>query len=122
MPLWAVNLAGLAAIGFIVWWFWLARPRATRAAGAAPVEILVADGVYTPARIEVAAGAPARLRFRRRDPSPCAEKVLFDALGVSADLPVGESVEVVLRDLKPGEYGFACQMQMYRGVLVVRAA
>jgi len=53
-------------------------------------------------------------------PSPCAEKVLFDAFGVSAELPLGKPVMVTVTLDKPGEYEFTCQMRMYRGTLVVR--
>jgi plastocyanin domain-containing protein len=117
---WSVNLAGAILIGLIVWWFWLSRSRATRSAGTGPIEVLVADGVYTPPRIELPAGQSIRLRFLRRDPSPCAEKVVFADLGVSADLPVGEPVEIALGTPPPGEHEFTCQMQMYRGTLVVQ--
>lgn len=115
-----INLGGLVVIGLIVWWFWGSRPKALRAAGAAPIEVIVDNGVYTPARIEVEAGKPATLRFLRTDPSPCAEKVLFDDLGVSAELPLGKPVTVTLAPAKPGEYQFTCQMRMYRGRLVAR--
>ncbi len=120
MTAWAVDISGLILIGLIVWWFWLYRPQAQHAIGSQPVEILVSDGVYTPARIEVSAGKPVTLRFLRKDPSPCAEKALFDSLGVSVDLPVGKPIDVVVTPLKPGEYEFTCQMHMYRGMLVVR--
>ena len=79
-----VNLGALGLIALIIWWFWMSRPQARRAQGAQPIEILVDNGVYTPARIEVPVGRPVTLRFVRKDPSPCAEKVLFDELGVSA--------------------------------------
>jgi len=115
-----INLAGLILIGLIVWWFWLYRQKAARATGSQPIEIVVADGVYTPARIEVPAGQPVTLRFLRQDPSPCAEKALFDSLGVSADLPVGKPVEVTVTPPQPGEYEFTCQMRMYRGALVAK--
>ncbi len=120
MTEWVINLTGLALIGLIVWWFWLYRPPAQRAAGTQPIEITVADGVYTPARIEVQPGKPVRLRFLRQDPSPCAEKVLFDSLGVSVDLPVGKSLDVIVTPPQPGEYEFTCQMRMYRGTLIAR--
>ncbi len=120
MTTWIVNIAGLVLIGLIVGWFWLYRPKAQRAAGAQPIEILVADGVYTPSRIEVAAGKPVTLRFLRRDPSPCAEKALFDGLGVSVDLPVGKPRDVAVTPPQPGEYEFTCQMRMYRGKLIAR--
>lgn len=120
MSLWLANLAGLAVIGLIVRWFWGSRPKAQRATGAAPVEVIVDNGVYTPARIEVEAGKPVTLRFLRKDPSPCAEKVLFDEIGLSADLPLNKPVTVTVTPAKPGEVAFTCQMRMYRGTLVAR--
>jgi plastocyanin domain-containing protein len=120
MSAWLINIGGLVAIGFVVWWFWLARPAALRAAGEGAIEVLVADGVYTPARIEVEAGRAVRLRFLRRDPSPCAEQVIFDGLEVAAELPVGSPRELSLTPPKPGEYPFHCQMNMYRGRLIAR--
>lgn len=117
---WIVNLAGLVVIGLIVWWFGLSRPKAQRAASAGPLEVLVDNGVYTPASIEVTAGKPVTLRFLRKDPSPCAEKVLFDELGVNADLPLNKPVVVTVTPMKPGEYEFTCQMRMYRGRLIAR--
>ncbi len=115
-----INLAGVAVMAAIVWWFWLSRPRAQRASGAGAIEIVVDGGVYTPARIEVPAGKPVTLRFLRKDASPCAEKALFDDLGVSADLPLGKPLDVTVTPLNPGEYEFTCQMRMYRGTLVAR--
>lgn len=114
------NLAGFILIALIVWWFWLSRPKAQHFSGAAPIEIIVANGVYTPARIEVPAGQPVTLRFIRKDPSPCAEKALFDDLGISADLTVGKPLDVTVTPPRPGEYEFTCQMRMYRGMLVAR--
>lgn len=115
----AVNAAGFTLIGFIVWWFWLSRPVPQRA-DAAPITVVVEDGVYSPARIEIAQGRPVVLRFLRKDPSPCAAKVIFSELGVSADLPVGKEHEVYLEPPPPGEYEFTCEMHMYRGSLLVK--
>ena len=112
-----VDVAGLAIIGFIVWWFWLSRPAARRV-GDTPITI--EDGVYSPAHIEVGRDRPIVLRFLRKDPSPCAAKVIFTELGVSADLPVGEEREVRLGPQQAGDYEFVCEMHMYRGVLSVK--
>ena len=114
-----VDAAGLAIIGLIVWWFWLSRPAARRA-DIAPITVVVEDGVYTPARIEAAQAQPVTLRFFRKDPSPCAAKVIFSDLGISADLPIGEEQELHLEPLPPGEYEFTCEMHMYRGSLLVK--
>ena len=113
-----VNVAGLVVIGAIVGWFWLSRPVARRLDDA-PITIVVEDGVYSPAHIQVSRDRPIVLSFLRKDPGPCAAKVIFSALGVSADLPVGEEREVRLGLQQPGEYEFACEMHMYRGTLSV---
>ena len=119
---WLTNLAALGVIGLIVWWFWLSRPKARRATDAGPIEIVVENGVYTPARIEVPAGKPVTLRFLRKDPSACAEKVFFGDLGLSRDLPLDKPQELTFTPKNPGEFEFTCAMGMYRGRLVVRAA
>ncbi len=115
-----VNAGGLIVIALIVWWFWLSSPRKVRQASRTPVDIVVADGVYTPAVIEARAGDTVTLRFLCKDSGPCAAKVIFSDLGVSADLAVGAPREVVITPGAPGDYEFTCQMGMYRGRLVVR--
>ncbi|MDH5369777.1 MAG: cupredoxin domain-containing protein, partial [Gammaproteobacteria bacterium] len=82
-----VNLIGLCVIVLIVWWFWIKKPQ-TLKASSNEIDIIVDNGVYNPARIEVKLGEPLKLTFLRKDPSPCAEKVIFDELGLSLDLPV----------------------------------
>jgi plastocyanin domain-containing protein len=115
-----VNLTGITVIGLIVWWFWASNPKDRETVNNGVVEIMVKDGVYTPATIEAQAGKPIVLRFIRRDPGPCAEKVIFADLGLSADLPVEEPQEIIVTTDKPGEYDFTCQMGMYRGVLIIK--
>ena len=116
-----INLLGLAAVALTVWWFWLA-PKANKqpVTGAdEKLEILVKDGVYEPDRIRVPAGKETVLHFRREDASPCAEWVLFPDLEVSAQMAVEQITEVIIPPADAGEYSFHCQMQMYRGTLVV---
>ncbi|MDH5660545.1 MAG: cupredoxin domain-containing protein [Gammaproteobacteria bacterium] len=115
-----VNLIGLCVIVFIVWWFWIKKPQ-TLKASSNEIDIIVDNGVYNPARIEVKLGEPLKLTFLRKDPSPCAEKVIFDELGLSLDLPVDKKVSVSLKPEKAGEYSFTCQMKMYVGALIVSA-
>lgn len=114
-----VTLGGIAAIALIVWWFWLSSPKAEHLSTQQPIDILVKDGVYQPAALEVPAGSSLTLRFTRHDATPCAEKVVFGELGIGADLPLGKPQTVNLPALKPGSYEFTCQMGMYRGRLIV---
>ena len=81
--------------------------------------MLVDKGVYEPGHIRVKQGSPLTLRFMRKDPSPCAEKVIFSELDIAADLPVNQPVEITVPTDKAGSYEFTCQMQMYRGKLTV---
>lgn len=113
-----INILAVFLIALIVWWFWIAKPRASHA-GEQPIEILVENGVYAPARIEVDAGKTVTLKFIRNDASPCAEKVVFEKPDLVVDLPLNKPVEVKIRIDETGEYPFTCQMKMYRGSLVV---
>lgn len=113
-----VNVAGLIVIALIVWWFWLYRPKVAPDISGDTV-IRVANGIYDPARLSIPSGKPATLKFLREDESPCSATVVFADLDISKDLPVGEISEVTLPALSSGEYTFTCQMQMYRGELIV---
>ena len=117
-----VDVGGLAAIAFIVWFFWLVKKQGVKASlassGYQEAMILVKGG-YTPDVIVVERGKPVRLNFVRSESASCSEMVLFPDFKKSAQLPEGETVAVELMPDKPGEYGFQCQMGMFRGKLIV---
>lgn len=114
-----VNLIGISLIGLIVWWFWIKKPESLKVSSN-KIEVVVENGVYSPSRIEVKLGQVVKLSFLRKDPSPCAEKVVFDELGLSFDLPMNKPVLVNFQPEQAGEYAFTCQMKMYVGSLIVR--
>jgi plastocyanin domain-containing protein len=118
MEMLIVNLAGLALIGLIVWWFWLYKAQEVAVDDAAMV-IVVENGTYQPARILLPANQATQLHFLRKDASPCSEMLIFPDLDISESLPVNKSRAIALPPLAKGEYPFHCQMQMYRGVLKV---
>jgi len=116
-----VNIAGLALIGFIIWWFWLYRPsNAVLAAPGQIVEVSVRDGVYDPSLIDATVGKGISLKFIREDETACASQVLFPELGIQKELPLGKPVVIRIVPEQAGEYGFQCQMGMYRGILRVK--
>ncbi len=117
--MWIINLSGLALIGFIVWWFWLYKPKEVALSDDA-LRVVVENGVYAPARIALPANKAVSVTFLRKDASPCAGMVVFSELEISEELPVNKPKAIQLPALAPGEYAFTCQMQMYRGELVVK--
>lgn len=113
-----VNLAGLILIALIVWWFWLYRPPQTMLEENGLL-IRVENGTYQPSHIKVPANQAFSLQFLRTDASPCAEMLLIPDLQLSETLPLNKTTQILLPELAPGRYDFHCQMQMYRGQLIV---
>jgi plastocyanin domain-containing protein len=124
-PLWvkaAVTSAGLALIGLEIWWFVLSKPKSQKAEahdGIQEVNITV-DGGYEPSRVVVNALQPVRLNFLRRDPSSCLEQVVFPDFHIARELDLNQVTTVEFTPEKPGQYTFACGMNMFRGVLEVK--
>jgi len=115
-----INLFGLALIGFVVWWFWLYKTNDSVVPSEhGKITVLVENGVYKPAKVKIAANTPTEIVFIRKDPSPCASTVIFGDLEISTELPQNKPKSLLLPALSVGEYGFTCQMKMYRGAIIV---
>lgn len=117
-----VIAAGLAAIGWINWYFFFAERRTAVAVGAADGSQEVTIGVrggYDPAMVQLRAGAPVRLVFDRQETSGCSEEVVIPAFGIRKYLPAFEKTVVELTPMAPGTYEFTCGMSMLRGTLTV---
>lgn len=84
------------------------------------IEVIV-DGGYKPGRITVTEGGRVRLKFVRREHSPCTREVVFAGLDIRRELPTDQPVVIELPALAPGEYEFKCGMNMIKGVLEVVA-
>ncbi|HEX2223659.1 MAG TPA: cupredoxin domain-containing protein [Thermoanaerobaculia bacterium] len=121
---WLVVAAGLAAIVWVNWYFFLARrPAATAAAGFGGVqEVTIAvQGGYDPALVRVRQGSPVRLVFDRRETSGCSEEVVFPDFGIRKFLPAFQKTVVELKPEQAGTYEFTCGMSMLRGRLIVES-
>jgi plastocyanin domain-containing protein len=86
-----INIAGLALIALIVWWFWLYKPKEAEL-GENDLVITVENGTYS----------------------------LIPELQISDTLPLNKLKTIQLPALAAGEYAFHCQMQMYRGQITVK--
>lgn len=119
-----VVVLGLAAIGWVNWYFFLAERR--KAAVSAKMgqtglqqAVIRVEGGYSPSRVRIRAGQPARLVFDRREESSCSEEVVIPDLGVRRFLPAHQRTGVDLPPARAGTYEFTCGMGMLRGSLVV---
>lgn len=84
------------------------------------IEVTVDKNGYTPSVVEVAKAGKVKLLFKRTSAVGCGERVVFPALGIEKDLPVGTVVAIEV-EAKAGErIAFTCGMGMYKGALVVR--
>lgn len=120
----AVVAGGIAAIGWVNWYFFLAEGRKAAAVanvGATGVQqaVIRVEGGYSPSRVRLRAGEPARLVFDRREDSSCSEEVVIPDLAIRRFLPAHQRTTVELPPQRPGTYEFACGMGMLRGSLVV---
>lgn len=91
---------------------------ATSAVPVREIEVQVHDGAYHPARVEVKAGVPVRLRFLKTDWDGCTRDVVLWT-GERHTLPTGQPVVIEVGPLKAGTYEFVCGMQMVKGSIVV---
>ena len=82
--------------------------------------VLVSGKGFAPARIVTLANKPIRLVFQRLDAQNCAGRVVFPALGIDRELPVGKSLLIEIAPQAANELTYSCGMEMYRGSLVVR--
>ncbi|MGB3238928.1 MAG: cupredoxin domain-containing protein [Geitlerinemataceae cyanobacterium] len=117
-----VTLGGLALIGLELWWFLGSHTPAQAAKtqeGVQEIEITV-DGGYSPDRITVNSNQPVRLKFLRKDPSSCLEKVLLPDFHKAVNLELDRQTVVEFTPKNPGIYPFHCGMNMFRGTIEVR--
>jgi plastocyanin domain-containing protein len=118
-----VMVGGIAAIGFVVWYFFGPRRIASAAvnsSGAQEINVTVKGG-YSPDVIVVRKGTPVRLNFYRDETDSCSEKVIFGDFGIARDLPPFKTTAIELTPEKEGEFTFTCGMNMLRGRLIVEA-
>jgi plastocyanin domain-containing protein len=119
-----VTVLGVAAIGWVLWYFLWSRGPASAARQARGVQeiAVTVKGGYLPDTILVQAGQPVRLRFYRDETADCSERVVFEQFGIDRQLPAFETTDIEFTPTEPGEFPFRCGMSMLKGLLVVEPA
>lgn len=118
-----VTLAGLAAIAWVNWYFFVAGSGsavALAASGTGPQRVQVeVKGGYSPSVIRVEAGRPVQLELHRTETNSCSEEIVLGDFGIRRYLPAHETTVVEFTPDRPGRYEFTCGMSMLRGKIVV---
>jgi plastocyanin domain-containing protein len=119
---WAVLLAGIAAIAWVNWWFFLASrgpvAEASGGTGGTPEVLIAVRGGYRPAVVKVAAGQRVRLVFDRQEDDSCSEELVIPDFGIRRFLPAHERTVVELTPPGPGTHEFTCGMGMLHGRVI----
>ena len=111
-----VILAAVVLTGLLGWYFF--GPKKSRQAdledGVQVVRVGVKGG-YSPDLIEVQPGVPVRLVFDRQESGECSSRVVFPDFKINQTLPANAQTAVQFLPEVPGEYTFACGMNMLHG-------
>ena len=118
-----VIIGAAVVIGCIVWWFFgkhkVTEREASMSNDTQEVTVTVSGG-YTPNTVVLQRGVPAQIIFDRKDPSGCFSHVMFPDFGVNEELPIGKQHSIDIDTSKPGEYQYACGMNMFHGKVVIK--
>ena len=118
-----VVAGAIALTALVLWYFFGPKKAAAATVGSGVQEIMVmVKGGYSPDVIAVQAGIPVRLNFYRDETASCSEQVVFPDFGIARDLPAYKTTPIEFTPDKPGEYTFACGMNMMRGKVIVESA
>ena len=118
----AVVVGGIAVIAALAWYFFAPRTAVgAQLEGGRQVVDIVVRGGYSPNLVRVEAGKPVRLRFDRQENSDCSARVVFPDLRRSASLAAFGTTTLDLDITEPGEYAWACGMNMLHGTLIAEA-
>jgi len=117
----AVVIGGVAAIAFVLWYFFGEREATAASVGASGVQEIkvTVKGGYSPDVIVVKENVPVRLDFYRDETASCSEQIIFGDFGIARDLPAFKTTPIEFTPDKAGEFTFTCGMNMLRGKLIV---
>jgi plastocyanin domain-containing protein len=117
MPLRMLSAVFLAAAGLA------ASPASAAAPDAKDVQVIavtVTSKGFEPSSVTVKKGTPVKLVVTRKTERTCATEIVMKDFGVNQPLPLEKPVTVVVNPKGPGQYRFACGMNMIAGTLTVQ--
>jgi Cu+-exporting ATPase len=119
----SVAIVAAAIVTWLILRFFFARQRGTAGTmrDGTQTAVITVKGGYSPALVTMKSGTPITLTFDRQETGECTSHVVFSDLALDAALPGNQRTEVAIPALAPGDYPFACGMNMVHGMLRVEA-
>ena len=116
-----VVVGAVVLIAAVLWYFFGPKEATAAAVGESGVQEIkvTVKGGYSPDVIVVRQGMPVRLDFYRDETASCSEEIVFGGFGIARQLPAYQTTPIEFTPEEPGEFTFACGMNMMRGKLVV---
>jgi len=84
------------------------------------VQVTVTSKGFEPSAVTVTSGTPVKLVVTRKTERTCATEIVMKDFGVNQALPLDRPVTVLINPKGPGQYRYACGMEMIAGVLKVQ--
>lgn len=87
------------------------------------IEVSITKRGFDPDSINVPANKPVTLVFTRKTDETCTKSVVLkldDGKQIERELPLDKPVEIAMTFPKAGKLGYACGMDMAKGVIVVQ--
>jgi cobalt-zinc-cadmium efflux system membrane fusion protein len=94
-------------------------PAAASPAPEQTARIMVGKDGFSPAKLTLKSGTPAKLTFVRTTNETCATEVAFASLKIKRALPLNQPVVIEFTPAKGKDIEFACGMAMFKGAIVV---
>jgi hypothetical protein len=88
--------------------------------GVQQTKVIADDKGFTPSRVEVQKGKPARLVFVRTTEDTCAKEVVFPDLKMEKELPLRTAVNIDIPTGDARTLTFQCGMAMYKSAVVIQ--
>lgn len=79
--------------------------------------VTVEEDGYHPSTLDVPAGVPLTLTFKRTTSDTCGAELVFPTLNIRKELPLNQPVDVELTP-RAGTIAFECGMRMLHGIIV----
>ena len=86
------------------------------------IEVSVTKRGFNPDSINVPAKKPVTLVFTRKTEQTCTKSIVLtmdDGKRIERELPLDKPVEIAVTFAKAGKLGYACGMDMAKGIIIV---